>query len=547
MKKCTKCNIDFEITHQDQAFYEKIKVPEPTFCPECRNQRRMSFRNERNLYQRKCDLCTKAFLSIYETNQSFPVYCYDCWWSNEWDATDYAQEYDSSRSFFEQINELFKKTPHLGKVTAHCENSDYTNYINYSKNCYLIFGCHKDEDCCYGWRIHDSIKCIDCTQIDKSQYCYECVDCDECYSLFFSQDCSHCKDSAFLYDCKSCMDCLFSAGLRNKQYCIFNKQYSKEEYNKEKQKFDLGSHKNLLLAHKKFQKFLHDYPRRATFIINSENVNGDHIISSKNVNQGFNIKHVHDGAYLESCEDLKDAMDSTFSGWPAELIYECISAGVNVYNSKFSESSWSCTNIEYCNSCHHSKELFGCFGLRHKNKYCILNKQYTQSEYSTLKQKIISDMTSRKEYGEFFPINLSPCAYNETVANDYYPLSKEKALAKGFAWKEPNPKEYLPQNYDIADHIQDIPDSITKEILACENCGKNYKIVVQELQFYKKFNLPLPRHCFNCRHQARMRQRNPRQLWKRECSKCHSKIQTTYSPERPEKVNCEKCYLEDVY
>lgn len=547
MKKCKNCNIDFQITRQDQVFLDKIKVPEPTLCHQCRNQRRMSFRNERHLYQRNCDLCKKSFLAIYKANCTFPVYCYDCWWSDKWDALEFGQNYDNNRSFFEQLKELFNKVPHLGVVTAHCENSEYTNYINYSKNCYLVFGSHAAENCYYGWRMHDGLQCVDCLQIDKSKYCYDCVNCDECYSLFFSQDCSHCSDSAFLYDCKGCQDCLFSTGLRNKQSCIFNKQYSKEEYEKEKQKLDLGSHKTILLAREKFKKFLKSYPRRATFIINSENVSGDHIISSKNVNLGFNIKSIHDGAYLESCEDLKDALDCTFSGWPAELTYECISAGVNVYNSKFSESSWSCTNIEYCNSCHHSKELFGCFGLRKKNKHCILNKQYTPSEYSALKEEIIRNMISKKEYGEFFPINLSPCAYNETVANDYYPLTKEKALTKGFMWKDPNPKEYRAQNYDIADHIRDVPDSILQEFLACESCGKNYKIITQEFQFYKKFNLPIPRQCFNCRHQARMQQRNPRQLWNRNCSKCNAEMQTSYSPKRPEKVYCEKCYLATVY
>lgn len=548
MKICAKCNIEFEVTRQDQIFYEKIQVPDPTLCPECRNQRRMSFRNERNLYQRKCDLCNKIFLSIFDVNSSFTVYCYECWWSDKWDPLDYSQNYNPENSFLNQLETLFSKVPHLGIVNPFCENSDYTNYINYSRNCYLIFGCHADEDCYYGWRIHDSLQCVDCSQIDKSKYCYECVDCDECYGLFFSQDCSHCSDSAFLYDCKNCQDCLFSTGLRNKKYCIFNKQYTREEYEREKKKFDLGSYKNLLLAREKFQNFIQNHPRRATFIINSEKVSGDHIINSKNVNHGFNIKNIHDGAYLESCEDLKDAMDSTFCGWPAELNYEGISAGcVNAYNTKFCADTWSCTNVEYCYSCDHCQELFGCFGLRRKNQYCILNKQYSPEQYNELKQRIIADMIARKEYGEFFPYKFSPFAYNKTVANDYYPLSKKEALAKGFTWKESNPKDYQPQNYNIPDYIRDVPETIIKEILACEQCGKNFKIVQQELQFYRKFNLPIPRQCFDCRHQARMNKRSPRKLWQRECSKCHTSIKTPYSPERPEKIHCEKCYLKEVY
>ena len=537
MKSCKNCGQGFEITERDKEFYVKIDVPEPSFCPECRNQRRMSFRNERHLYHRDCDLCSKKFLSIYDGEKPFPIYCYDCWWSDKWDALDYGFEYDLNRPFFEQFGELASKVPHLGIVSAHCENSDYVNYTNYSRNCYLIFGCHADEDCYYGWRVHHCLQCLDCLQVEKSQYCYDCVDCEDSYTLFFSQDCSRCSDSAFLYDCKNCQNCLFSTGLRNKEYYIFNKQYSKEEYEEEKKKFSFGSYENLLAARAKFLDFLKNYPRRSRFIVNSENVRGDHIFNSKNVDFGFNIKNIHDGAYLESCEDGKDMMDSTFSGWPGELIYECISAGVHTYNEKFSISSWTCTNIDYCDSCHHSKELFGCFALRKKNEYCILNKQYSEAEYAELKKRIVEDMTARGEYGEFFPVEMSDFVYEETIANDYYPL----------AGKGEDLGNYLPQRCEIPDNIKDVENGILGEVLACEACNKNYKIVAQELAFYKKFGLPLPKHCFNCRHQGRMAQRNPRRLWSRECSKCGAGIETSYSPERPETVYCEQCYLAEVY
>ena len=50
IKVCQNCKKDFTIEPDDFAFYEKIKVPAPTFCPECRLQRRLAFRNERALY-----------------------------------------------------------------------------------------------------------------------------------------------------------------------------------------------------------------------------------------------------------------------------------------------------------------------------------------------------------------------------------------------------------------------------------------------------------------------------------------------------------------
>ncbi len=74
-KNCQNCKQNFTIESEDFNFYEKIKVPPPTFCPECRMQRRMVWRNERVLYKRKCDLCNKNIISMYADFAVFPVYC----------------------------------------------------------------------------------------------------------------------------------------------------------------------------------------------------------------------------------------------------------------------------------------------------------------------------------------------------------------------------------------------------------------------------------------------------------------------------------------
>jgi hypothetical protein len=52
-----------------------------------------------------------------------------------------------------------------------------------------------------------------------------------------------------------------------------------------------------------------------------------------------------------------------------------------------------------------------------------LNKQYTKEEYEKLLPKIIAHMKKTGEWGEFFPISISPFNYEETPAMDYYPLT----------------------------------------------------------------------------------------------------------------------------
>ena len=103
------------------------------------------------------------------------------------------------------------------------------------------------------------------------------------------------------------------------------------------------------------------------------------------------------------------------------------------------------------------------------------------------------------------------------------------------------PAEKLP------DSIDDIPDDVLNWAVRCEATGRPFRIIKQELEFYRKMRLPVPRLHPDERHRRRMALRNPRKLWKRPCGKCGKEMETTYAPERPEIVYCESCYLQEVY
>jgi len=189
---------------------------------------------------------------------------------------------------------------------------------------------------------------------------------------------------------------------------------------------------------------------------------------------------------------------------------------------------------------------FGCVGLKHK-QYCILNVQYTEEGYEVLLPKIIEHMRSTGEWGEFFPITLSNFCYNESLAQDYFPIAEEEATCSAYLWLQPDTKEYQLSSWKIPDDISDVQDGIVGEALACESCKKNYKVIKQELSFYRKKGLPIPRECFECRYAMRRRAKNPRHLFSRPCSKCGQQLESTYAPDRAEMVYCEQCYLATVY
>ncbi|MEK7140338.1 MAG: hypothetical protein AAB815_00985, partial [Patescibacteria group bacterium] len=150
-KNCQNCKKDFTIEPEDFNYYEKIKVPPPTWCPECRLIRRLSCVNGWSLFWRNCDKCGKRTLSAFPPTQKITVYCQPCWWGDSWDGTEYAMDYDPNRSFFEQLKELSEKTPYPALETSYLtiKNSEYSNEIAHSKNCFMVICADRCESVYY--------------------------------------------------------------------------------------------------------------------------------------------------------------------------------------------------------------------------------------------------------------------------------------------------------------------------------------------------------------------------------------------------------------
>lgn len=578
-KQCQNCHNEFIIEPEDFDFYEKMKVPAPTFCPDCRLIRRLVRRNNRALYKRLCDKCKAGILSVYDADSPFTVYCRDCWWGDAWDPMTSGGEYDFSATFFEQFDQLIKKVPALSLLNGgNMVNSDYCNYMSNAKNCYLAIAGRDNENVLYANQCSFSKDSMDIYMSDKLEFCYEDVQCERSYKLCFSQLCENCSDSMFLHDCRNCQNCFGCVGLRNKQYHIFNKPYTKEEYEKLLHSMEVGSYKGLVQSRSRFLDVYYGAPHKYAHLINALRSTGDNLLNVKDCNNCFDIT----GSGSENCKythyaivSVKDSYDNY--GMPqAERVYETIAIGFesndnsDYYFSYFIKNSARVYYSYNCISCH---DVFGCAGL-HNKQYCILNKQYTKEEYEQLVPKIVEHMNDKPyvdatektyRYGEFFPVDMSPFAYNETIAQEYFPITKEQASEQGYRWKESETRDHQIEikSENLPDHIKDATDEIVGKIIECahkgecnEQCTKAFKIIPQESQLYKKLNLPLPRLCHNCRHYQRLEQRNPLKLWHRKCmcdknhshhtGICPNEFETSYAPDRPEIVYCEQCYNSEV-
>ena len=576
-RNCQNCKKDFTIDPDDFSFYQKMAVPPPTFCPECRLIRRLARRNERVFHRRACEKCGKAGISIFAEDAGIHVYCAPCWWGDSWDATLYAVDYDPSKPFLAQLCDLFHTVPMMALYGIYTTlvNSDYTNMAGWLKNCYMVTYSDYGENLIYGSFVNYSKDSVDNLMGKQLELCYETINCNQCYNTFFSVDCVSCTNVWFSKNCVGCSNCFGCVNIQKKNYYIYNVPYSKEEYEaKMKEIFPLTQAK-ISLVKEKAQELWKQFPQKFMHGIRTIDSSGDYITDTKNAKNCFIGFNIEDSRYCSFVTGkMTDTYDFVNFGANSSLMYEVLQGGDQSSNLKMSH--WTitdCFNIEYGLFLNNCKDCFGCVGLK-KKQYCILNKQYTKEEYFALRSKIMAEMDSHPyidakgreyKYGEFFPIEQSPFAYNDSTAQEFFPLTKEEALAKGYPWREPDARNYAitMQSLDLPQAIEDTPTTITSEIIGCEHGGKcteqcttAFKIVPEELAFYKRLNLPIPHLCPNCRHHQRLQFRNPMKLWHRQCmcevtghgheARCSNEFETSYAPDRDEVVYCEGCYQKEV-
>jgi len=502
----------------------------------------MAFRNERCFYRRTCGLTGKDIISVYSPDKPYVVYDHTDWWRDDWEPLATGREIDYSRPFFEQYEELARVSPRPSLINVSSENSLYTNHAGYNRNCYMCINTGYSEDMlyCSNWCIRDK-DCVDCFGVNNSERCYFSVDCEQCAFSSFLHLCRNCTDSHFCYDCQSCSHCYGCFGLRRKEYHIFNEPLSKSDYFKRFEQLKNRTWDELIADIRSFRERVSTQaPHRALWVEKCELSTGDYLRNSKNLRHCFNLYKSNDCAYCYNGGEIVSSMDA-YEPYQGELIYE-VHAGDKHYNVLFSSKCHRCRDILYSQYCFDSSSLFGCIGLK-RESHCILNKSYSESDYEKEKARLIEHMKETGEWGEFFPLRSAPFAYNETVAQDYYPLSKEEAITLGSKWRDKDEKEYQPQTAGVPELISDVSDSITKEVLTCADCERNYRITALELGFYRKESLPIPLLCPECRYTLRRSWKNPRALYERPCAGCQEEIQTSYPEEYPGHVLCEQCYV----
>ncbi|MBT5015942.1 hypothetical protein HOM98_00485, partial [Candidatus Peregrinibacteria bacterium] len=415
---CRITGKSFVVTDWEQQLLDGMEIPYPTICIDERHRRRLAHRNERSIYQDECDMCGKSIISVYSKDKLFKVYCQDCWWSDKYDSSEYGRDFDFSRGFFEQFKELRLEVPRIALLNTRAHNSEFCNITTDNKNCYLVFGGDFNEDSMYSIFNFHSRDVSDVYWCEECELIYDCINCEKCYNSKYAQNCNACRDSAFLFECRSCSNCFGCVGLRGKEHHIFNKPYSKEEYEKKVATFKIHTWSGVQHMKSEFKKFRLHFPHRDALLVNCENSTGENILNSKNCENCFDVMGCEDVKDCLVVPECKDVLSCDHVGYKAEKYYECVGS-ITGLNCAFCTFSWFGYNNYYSDmvtSCH---DMFGCSQMK-KREYCILNKSYSKEEYEKLRARIIEHMKETGEWGEFFPMELSLFAYNETVAQDLF-------------------------------------------------------------------------------------------------------------------------------
>lgn len=487
------------------------------------------------------------------------------------------------KPFFPQFLVLQRQVPRASLFQTRAVDCDYASFIADSKNVYLSTSILKSENVFYSHIVARSRDVVDAVAMGDGELLYENIEGAKNARSAYLVRSRECLNSAYLFDCVNCQQCSMSTNLRNKKFVMRNRQYTESAYNEELRKMNMGSFTVAKQLREEFMTMIARSLHKFGQIVKSVDCFGDNIMNAKSAHHCFDIHGGENLKYVTRAVNAKESYDVT--GNAAELVYEGVATIFDTYDAKFSTFVEAVQRSRYSDTCQNGTDLFGCIGIR-KKSYCVLNKQYTKAEYDALVPKIVEHMNAMPyidaggrvyRYGEFFPIELSPFAYNETLANDHFPLTRDAAIGAGYRWRDEEKKNYVSTIAAdrLPDDIRDVQDSILQEVIACahagacnDRCTVAFRLVPYELQFYRRMNIPLPRLCPNCRHYDRFRKRNPLKLWRRKCTcsglksensiyantaqhvhgdaPCPNEFETSYAPDRPETVYCEQCYNAEV-
>lgn len=410
-------------------------------------------------------------------------------------------DYDFSKDFFENFKSLYRSIKLPATINIWSENCDYSEISVFVKNAYLSFTTVSScENVLYSVNVKDnSVNVLNSVMVwDSCENVYMSSWILKSMNIYYSQNILNSSDIWFGTNLVGCHECISCVNLENKSFYINNVELSKEEYLIKKQE---------LLKNKQWFPSLHKEEKVKSVNIWSTNVTWGLNFYSENVEDWVYNYRVTDGknvvlVWLPTWN--KNIYDTYNAGSPiGSDMYWVMAAGWEHIYMTLHNNNWM--NNFYSILLDESSFCLGCVGLKNK-KYCIFNKQYGENEWYELVDKIFTQMENDWLLWEFFPANMNPYYFNDTVASMFnYDFSKEDIISEWYMWRDEEINVDTPNGATIIESKDlwyyewydengkwQINSEILKLVIKSDNWNF-YRIVPMELEFLQRHNLPLPR------------------------------------------------------
>ncbi len=346
--------------------------------------------------------------------------------------SDYFLEYDFSKTFFENFKDLIENTPVLSRMVYEwLENCEYSESVTYSKNVYLSFiVINNCENILYTFYSQDNCKdVINWVMVwDNSEQIYFSAWIIKWHKIFYSKYIVNSNNIWFSTNLIWCSECILCDNLENKNYCIKNIEYSKEKYFEEKEK--------ILKEKDKFFDY-YKWLNKTAKNLASKNTRWSFCVESENIENGYftyRLKNARNAMFVWHSEWRQNVYDTFWSDdpWTWEIY-----GSVNLW---WTDNQYLCdwvvwSNLYYCFSCFNCSYCIWCNWIINKS-YCILNKQYSKEDWETMATKIFEQMENDQILGKFFPWDLNPYYFNDTVAWLIWDFSKQEVEAEWYLWRD---------------------------------------------------------------------------------------------------------------
>jgi len=544
---CTLTGEKWIVTDEEISWYKKFNVPPSKICPDIRINIMNGFNTGLAIFWKK-DTDGHSIISAVHPDSPINIMKDADWFVTNMDS--FARVPTNDKSVMEQMWEMMISVP----INATRNDGDSSNSIvvgsTKAVDCYLV-NANLSRRCFYGYAVVNCEDCIDVVNTTGAVRSYHLSGCQQIADSAFLFECLSCHDCTFLFDCVDCESCFGAMNQRHKKYLWFGEQLNEEDWKKRKAEVNLSDEVQL----KKWLNIFYALWREKG-VWPEVFSNGNTETQGERMNECVRCKNCYWQGKSTDCYYSRFGLENTqcvfCSGHGWENSVYSSTGGMSGNNNKFCLSCAKASGCEYCVFCIDCENCFGCFGMK-RSKFCIFNKQYSESEYWILVDQLKCRMLEEGSYGEFFPAKFSPSGFQFSTGEIYIgyseaDLKKYNALqfdAKRGQLLAPQPSEQIFQPSDLPETLTvlEAKGFVGKPIFDSE-VERNFSITAAEFKVYKEKQWPFPRRHFVSRITELVRHANSPISITATCGRCCHQLQTYKNYIFPERVvYCRECYL----